>query len=102
MSEVHASFNPDATTRAAGDVSEIHARLAHQSLARPLSEAEAKLADALEDMFKAGTTDFSDVARQLAERGVRAPRGAAAWSPDTLHAELAAINSSLDAAYEKG
>ena len=102
MSEVHASFNPDAATRSVGDASELHARLAHQSLARPLSEAEAKLADALEDVFKAGATDFLDVARELDERGVMAPGGAPAWTPDTLHAELAAINSSLDAAYAKG
>ena len=102
MSEVHASLTSEPAAPRPGG-SETHARLAHQSLARPLSPHEMKLADALEAIFISGVTDFSDVAHQLTARAVAAPvSGAAVWTADLLHQELAAVNAALDAAYAKG
>jgi hypothetical protein len=81
-------------------MSDIHARLKHQSLGRPLTAEERALADALEAVFRTGEQDFENVARALERDGVRRPSGAAGpWSAAVLEQELKAINASLDAAY---
>jgi hypothetical protein len=81
-------------------MTDIHARLQHQSLGRPLTEQERALADALEKVFRSGVQDFEEVARALERDGVKRPSGASgAWSAATLEQELVTINASLDAAY---
>jgi hypothetical protein len=81
-------------------VTDLHARLAHQSLGRPLTAGEAALAQALEKAFRAGHQDFEDVARALELEGVKRPSGAPGpWTAAALEQELIAINASLDAAY---
>ena len=80
--------------------SAIHARLARQSLGRPLTEDEQRLAAALEAIFATGEHELSNVARLLDERQVRRPSGSAAsWTVASLEEELRSINDSLDAAY---
>ena len=81
-------------------MTDIHSRLMHQSLGRPLSAEERALADALEAAFRAGHKDFEDVARALQAAGVKRPSGAKEpWTAAALEQELAKINASLDAAY---
>jgi hypothetical protein len=81
-------------------VSDLYARLKHQSLGRPLSPEERALADALEAVFRTGEHDFEQVARALERDGVKRPSGASGpWTAAVLEQELAAINASLDAAY---
>jgi Recombinase-like helix-turn-helix domain len=81
-------------------MSDIHSRLMHQSLGRPLTPEERALADALEAVFSGGAQDFEEVARALERNGVKRPSGAAGpWTAAVLEQELAAINASLDAAY---
>ena len=78
----------------------LHARLARQALARPLSETEQALARALESIFATGTHDFTAVAAALEAKHVAKPSGASApWTTALLEQELKAINASLDAAY---
>ena len=77
-------------------------RLEHQSLSREITESEAALARALEEVFATGTHEFSAVAAALQTKGVARPSGAAgAWTEAVLASELAAVNASLDAAYAK-
>jgi hypothetical protein len=79
---------------------DIHSRLMHQSLGRPLSPEERALADALEAAFRAGNKDFEDVARALQQGGVKRPSGEKEpWTAAVLEQELVRINASLDAAY---
>jgi hypothetical protein len=79
---------------------ETGARLAHQSLGRPLTPAEQALAAALERIFATGTHEFDAVARALEADGVARPSGeAGAWTAAVLERELAGINAGLDAAY---
>ena len=81
-------------------MSDVHSRLMHQSLGRPLSAEERALADALEAVFRAGQQDFEEVARVLERDGVKRPSGAEGpWTSAVLEQELAKINASLDAAY---
>ena len=81
-------------------MSDIHSRLAHQSLGRPLSAEERALADALEKIFLTGQHDFDEVARALERDEVKRPSGASGpWTVAVLEQELANINASLDAAY---
>jgi hypothetical protein len=81
-------------------MSDLHSRLMHQSLGRPLASAERALADALEVVFKTGEQDFEAVARALERDGVKRPSGTpGAWTAAVLELELAQINASLDAAY---
>jgi recombinase-like protein len=81
-------------------MSDLHSRLRHQSLGRPLNAEERALADAMEAVFRAGQHDFSDVARALERDGVKRPSGGKGpWTPAVLEQELARINASLDAAY---
>jgi hypothetical protein len=81
-------------------MTELHARLMHQSLGRTLTPEERALADALEAAFRAGEQDFEQVARALEADGVKRPSGASgAWTAEVLERELAEINASLDAAY---
>lgn len=76
--------------------------LMHQCRGRPISEAELRLARALEAIYAAGTEDFADVARQLTEQAIPAPTsGQKQWTVALLESELAAINASLDAAYAR-
>jgi len=81
-------------------MTDLHSRLMHQSLGRPLSPEERALADALEAVFRTGQQDFEEVARTLQRDGVKRPSGAKdAWTAAVLEQELANINVSLDAAY---
>jgi len=81
-------------------MSDIHSRLMHQSLGRPLTAVERALADALEAEFSSGQQDFEEVARALERDGVKRPSGAnGPWTAAVLEQELAEINASLDAAY---
>ena len=81
-------------------MTDLHSRLMHQSLGRPLSDEERALADALEAVFRTGEQDFENVARALDRAGVKRPSGAKGpWTAAALEQELAAINASLDAAY---
>jgi hypothetical protein len=75
-------------------------KLGRQSLRRPPSDAEAKLAEALEQIFASGRHDFADVAAGLRELSVPRPSGASdRWSVEALDSELRLINASLDDAY---
>jgi hypothetical protein len=66
-------------------VSDLHSRLMHQSLGRPLSAEERALADALEAVFRTGQHDFNEVARALERDGVKRPSGATEpWSAAVL------------------
>jgi hypothetical protein len=79
---------------------DIHSRLKHQSLGRPLEPEERALADALEAIFRTGQQDFEEVARALEREGVKRPSGeTGAWTAAVLETELARINASLDQAY---
>jgi hypothetical protein len=81
-------------------VSDLHSRLRHQSLGRPLSTEERALADAMEAVFRAGQHDFAEVARVLERDRVKRPSGEQGpWTAAVLEQELAKINASLDAAY---
>ena len=81
-------------------MTDLHSRLMHQSLGRPLSAEERALADALEAAFRTGEQDFEGVARTLERSGVRRPSGEKGpWTAAVLERELASINASLDAAY---
>jgi hypothetical protein len=74
--------------------------LAHQSLGRPLTEAEAALAVALMAVMGASEHDWDRVAAALSERGVVAPvSGRTDWDRALLEAELQSLNADLDAAY---
>jgi hypothetical protein len=77
-----------------------YALLKRQSLGRPLTDDEQALADVMERIFRSGIHDFDEVARILGQEHVKRPSGAAEpWTAAVLEQELAAINSSLDAAY---
>jgi hypothetical protein len=81
-------------------MSDLHSRLKHQSLGRPLTEEERALAAALEKVFATGQHDFAEVARALERDGVKRPSGEQGpWTVAVLEAELKKINASLDAAY---
>ena len=81
-------------------MTDLHSRLMHQSLGRPLTPEERALADALETVFRTGQQDFEDVARALTRDGIKRPSGAGTpWTAAVLEQELARINASLDAAY---
>ncbi|WP_323035321.1 recombinase-like helix-turn-helix domain-containing protein [Pararhodobacter sp.] len=74
--------------------------LAHQSLGRPLTDAENALAAAMMDIMGTGQHDFAKIAAELAARGVVAPiSGRTDWDVDLFASELSAINADLDAAY---
>ena len=76
--------------------------LAHQSLARDLSDHEDALAEALMAIYGSGTSDPADVAAALSEGGtVRPSSGETDWTVETLNAELQALNADLDAAYAR-
>jgi hypothetical protein len=67
-----------------------------------LSEAEAKLAEALEQIFASGRHEFAAVAAGLHELRVPRPSGATEpWSVEALESELRLINASLDDAYTR-
>ena len=81
-------------------MNDLHARLRHQSLGRPLTADETALAQALEKVFRAGAKDFEDVARALDRDRIRRPSGTVGpWTAAALEQELVRINASLDAAY---
>ena len=74
--------------------------LAHQSLGRPLTEAETALAEALMAIMGEREHDFAEVAKQLSQRGITAPvSGRSDWDLALLTEELTALNADLDAAY---
>ncbi|MCY6379769.1 recombinase-like helix-turn-helix domain-containing protein [Hoeflea prorocentri] len=78
------------------------AELAHQSLGRPLSEAEQVLADALMDIYAQGETDQATVAAALTQRGVVAPNsGFRSWTAENLETELQTLNNDLDESYRE-
>jgi hypothetical protein len=75
--------------------------LARQALARPLTPEEKALAAAMEAAFAKGLHDFSQVAGWLEQQCVARPSGSSQpWTVEAIERELAAINASLDAAYE--
>jgi hypothetical protein len=75
-------------------------KLATQSLGRPLTEVERRLAAELEAVFAEGVHEFAAVAAALVARGAPRPSGdPGPWTEAALVAELAAVNASLDAAY---
>jgi hypothetical protein len=81
-------------------LNDLHSRLKHQSLGRPLTAEERAFADALEAIFRTGTQDFEEVARALEREGVKRPSGVnGAWNAAVLEEELVRINASLDQAY---
>jgi hypothetical protein len=87
----------------ASPAEEERARLGRQALKRPLSDAEMRLASALEQIFRSGVVDFSEVAERLQRDGIARPSGtSASWTPALLQSELNLINSSLDQAYASG
>src|SRR5215470_6878697 len=51
-------------------MTDLHSRLMHQALGRPLTAEERALADALEAVFRTGEQDFEAVARALEGGGV--------------------------------
>lgn len=74
--------------------------LKSQSKGRPLTEAEATFAAALERIYETGCHDFEQVVARLNEAGAARPSGeAGAWTLEVFEAELKAINASHDAAY---
>ncbi|MEZ5751821.1 MAG: recombinase-like helix-turn-helix domain-containing protein [Paracoccaceae bacterium] len=76
------------------------ARLANQSMGRPISAAERTLAEALMAVYATGAKGAEAVARGLAERQVAAPlSGRTDWDAALLEAELSALNQAFDAAY---
>ena len=78
-----------------------NAGLGRQALRRPLSAAEQRLGEVLEQIFRSGVTDFTQVALLLQQNGAQPPSGAPGpWTVELLHAELAAVNASLDRAYQ--
>ncbi|WP_420396666.1 recombinase-like helix-turn-helix domain-containing protein [Nioella sp.] len=84
-----------AAARAAG-----RPELANQGRGRPLSQAEDDLAEALMAIYGEGITGQAALAEALTVRAVIRPSsGKPDWTPDTLAAELQAINADLDAAY---
>ena len=77
-------------------------KLGRQSLSRPLSAAEAKLAEALEQIFASGSHEFVDVAASLGALNIPRPSGSTdPWSVEALESELRLINASLDDAYTR-
>ena len=85
------------------DNAEMFAKLAHQSLGRSLQGSEAGFADALEAIYIAGISDFSEVAAALTQQSIPAPHsGKTKWDIALLEAELSIINASLDQAYGSG
>lgn len=75
-------------------------QLAHQSLGRALSEAEANFAAALMEIYGEGEADQTGIAAALTARGIAKPsNGETAWTAENLAAELEALNADLDAAY---
>ena len=73
-----------------------------QSRGRPLTEAEAQFADALETLFAESCHDFTQVAAGLTRLGISSPgNGSTSWSVDSLFEELHAINAKLDAAFDE-
>jgi hypothetical protein len=75
-------------------------RLAHQSLHRPFSAAERRLADAMEQIFATGEHDFSAVVAALELQRVPRPSGASEpWSVAALEFELKRLNELMDEAY---
>jgi len=64
---------------------ELHARLRHQSLGRPLTGEETALAQALEKVFRTGEQDFEAVARALQRSPWRAAViASSSWSHSFL------------------
>ena len=86
-----------AEARAAG-----RPELAHQSLGRPLSDAEDRLADALMAIYAEGILGEEALANALVERDVPRPSsGKADWTAKALATELKALNAELDVAYQE-
>ena len=82
-------------------MSDLHARLLHQSLGRPLTARGARAgATRWKRSSAPGEQDFEEVARALERDGVKRPSGAEEpWTAAVLEQELVKINASLDAAY---
>ncbi len=76
--------------------------LAHQSLGRPLTKPEDQLAEALMAAYADGAADQAALAETLAAKGVVRPStGQPDWTPETLGAELKALDADHDAAYQE-
>jgi hypothetical protein len=72
---------------------DIYAKLSKQSLARELTAHEAALANALESIYVRGIHAPNDVCAALNASIL------GNYTPESLEAELTAINTSLDKAY---
>jgi hypothetical protein len=75
----------------------------HQSLRRPLTLTETRLAAALVQFFATGRHDFLAAVEALQQQHIARPSGATEpWTVEALEAELKHINLSLDEAYTRG
>ena len=76
--------------------------LAHQSLRRPLTSAESRLARALEEFFATGNHEFPAAVAALQRHQIPRPSGSMEpWTVAALESELKRINDSLDEAYRR-
>lgn len=74
--------------------------LATQSLARTVSDDEAKLSEALIQIFREGIHDFERVVTQLNKKKVARPSGKREpWTVANLEQELWESNRTFDDAY---
>ena len=104
MAELNSSERPDAFKALMEDArANGRPELAHQSLGRPLSEAENAFADALMEIYAEGAGASEEIAAALVARGIEMPlSGGTGWTGDSLAAELRALNEDMDAAYQTG
>ena len=77
-----------------------NAKLARQSLGRPLTATESEFSDAIMGIYADGYSGSEAISGQLVARDVAKPSsGKTGWSAASLEAELAKLNEELDAAY---
>jgi hypothetical protein len=102
MGNTTAQARPDAfKARMAEAQAEGRPELANQSLGRSLSDTEHQLADALMAIYADGAKSETELAAALATRGISRPTSAKAdWTADNIAAELRALCSDLDEAYQ--
>lgn len=75
--------------------------LAHQSLGRSLSEAEAEFARALMAIYAEGVVDQAEIAKALSKGATVAPTtGSKDWTAESLEHELRELNDDFDSAYK--
>ena len=101
MSDVTSSDRADAFTALMEDArANGRPELAHQSLGRPLSDAESRFADALMELYAEGALSPADIAAALTARKIEMPlSGGVDWTGESLARELRAVNEDMDTAY---